>query len=482
MNYSNKSNSSLLNKSINGIIWTFIDVVLNKVLFFLATLYIARILGPATFGLIGMITVFITIGNSLVDSGMSISLVRSPEISEIDISTVFIGSLIIGIISYAIFFLSAPYISAFYSQPILTNVLRVYCLIFIITAFRCVQSALITRNLDFKKNTLIALPAVLISVLIGVILANNGWGIWSIIYMYLTQQTIIAVLLWLFSGWKIQPIFSKKVFKVHFSFGYKLTLAGLLNTTCNNLNNILIGRFYPAEQSGFYERAYSLNLYPSTVFTAIISKVFMPVLSKIQNNKEQVVNILSILIKYSFLIITFIMSFMILFAKEIIYLILGEEWIGATPYLQIISLASVFLPIHMFNLNILQIYGKSDMFLKAEVIKKVLQVTFIILLFRWKVLGLSSSLIFLSISELFVNSYFVNKQIHFSIIQQFKHFREPLILFILILVLSFFFQAFTEKGIFQYSIIVLTIIVFYSIYVFLFNKKDIYRIKIILNK
>lgn len=472
----------LLNKSISGVTWTFIDIMVNKVGVFIATLFIARMLGPEVFGLIGMIAVFVTIGNGLVDSGMSMSLIRSPEINEVDTSTVFIGSLFISFIIYGIFYLAAPFIADFYSQPILIDVIRVYCLIFIISAFRVVQSALLSRNLEFKKNTLITLPAIVISIACGFIMAYKGAGVWSIVTMYLVQQFVIALLLWVFSSWRLKLIFSKKSFKEHFNFGYKVTMTGLLNNICNNVNNILIGRFFPLRESGYYERAFSLNQTPAGVFTAMISKVATPALAKIQHNKEQVVNTFRSIIKYVFLIMTFVMLLMIVFAKEIVMILLGAEWLNIVPYLQLISLGVVFLPIHILNANLLFVFGKSNLALRAEIVKKTIQVLFSLVLFNFGIFWLVSSLIFGSIVELFVNAYFVNKVVPFGIKEQFLSIRHPLILFLVLLVVSYFVKAGLGDGILPAVCLLLTIVVAYGVFLYVFERHNLRRFKTMLNK
>lgn len=466
----------LLNKSFQGVLWTFLDVIINKIGVFVSTLIIARILGPEVYGLVGMITVFITIGNSLVDSGMSTSLIRTPNISSKDLSTVFIGALGISAVVYLVFFLFAPLIANFYKQPILENVVRVYCLVFIISAFRAVQSSMLIRELEFKKNTLLTLPAALLSSVIGIVLAKSGYGIWSVVYMFVLQQLILTILLWGYSNAKIDFSFSKEIFKKHFSFGYKLTLSGLLNTAFGNLNNVLIGRFYPVAQSGYYERAYSLNQYPATVFTAIISKVSMPVLSKIQEDKEKVEGVLKVLMRYAMLAISFIMIVMILFSREIILLILGVEWEPTVPYLQIISLGMIFLPIHMFNMNVLQVYGKSDLFLKAELIKKVFQFSCVFILYQFGILWMVSSLVFLSVFEIFVNSFFVGKVINLGVKQQVRNIWK-LSLFLLIIlsilyVLKFCFPL-SGNPVITNILVVILLILSYFIYVFLFERRNL---------
>ncbi|MDY3317570.1 lipopolysaccharide biosynthesis protein [Riemerella anatipestifer] len=469
----------LFSKSINGVIWTLLDVIFNKLFFFVVTILIARVVGPNVYGLMGMIAIFITLGSSIIDSGMSVSLIRTPEIDDIDKSTVFIVNIVMSICIYTLLYFVAPVISNFYKQPILITVLRVYGLIFIISAFRAVQVALNFRELNFRKNMLPMIPGVVISGLLGLFWAHNGYGIWSLVYMFLIQQTISTILLWISSDWKVSLNFSYRIFLKHFSFGYKLTVSGILNTTCNNVNNVLIGKFYPLVISGYYERAYSLNQYPSTVLTAVISRVSMPVLSKIQEDREKMVQILKLLMKFVFALMSVIMICMIVFADEFIYYILGKEWLVVVPYLQIISIASVFVPIHMFNVNVLQVYGKSNYFLRAEVIKKIFQLIIILILFNFGVYWLVSSLVFLSLFELYINAFYVNKILPFGFYEQFKVYYVYILLFVMVGSISFFVKENLFKSTiridFSDVVLFLSIILIYLAYILLFEKNNILK-------
>lgn len=462
--------------SLTGVFWTLIDVLINKFGFFLFTIFIARIIGPEQYGLIGMITVFITIGNSLVDNGMSLSIITRRRINNNDLSTIFLGSLLISIVVYVFFYFLAPSISDFYNQDILKNLIRIYCLTFVISAFRITQNAVLIRNLQFKKITLINIPSTIISGISGIILASKDYGVWSVIYMYLIQQFILTVQLWYFSGVRFKVFFSKKIFFEHLNFGYKFTVSGLLNTVFYNLNNVLIGKFYPSKDSGYYERAYSLNFYPTSVFVSVISKVFVPILSKIKEDKKRVAFITMELMRFSMLLISLLMIFMIFFSKDIIKIILGSEWIQASLFLQIISFSMIYLPVHIFNMNILQIYGRSDLFLKAEIFKKIFQFVCVVILFNFGIHWMVSSLILLSFFEIFLNSYFVGMVIDLGVKKQLLNILKPSCL-ILVSILVLFAIKMEFEGIFNTSLFVLivSVVLFgsYSIYFLFYERKKI---------
>nr|WP_315212134.1 lipopolysaccharide biosynthesis protein [uncultured Flavobacterium sp.] len=461
---------NLLKSSISGVLWTAIDVLINKAFLFIATLYFARQLGPEIFGILSMISVFITIGNTLVDSGMSISLVRTPNISKLDISSVFFGNLLISIVVYFVFYFTSSLISEFYGYPEIKNIIRVYCLIFIVSALKAAKYAVCQRNLEFRKITIYTIPSAILSVIIGVLLLKYGYGIWSVIWMYISQQFILTIIFWLFSESKSDFSFSKIHFLKHFNFGYKLTISSILNTSFVNLNNIIIGKFFPISQSGFYERAYSLNQYPTTVLTAIISKVSLPVLSKLQEDKDKVGMIFLQLIKYSTYLVSLLMALMFIYASDIIILILGDKWSGAIVFLKILSVGSVILPVHVFNISIINVYGRSDYFLKVEIIKKIFQIICLIICFKFGLFWIASTLVFLSVFEFFINSYFINKIININTYQQLKEIYRPILLFVIIIILDYFFLSGTIQTVKIKLIMFLLILVIYTSFLVIFEK------------
>lgn len=411
---------SLKKQTFSGIIWTFTDTFFVKGLMFIAMILLARWIGPTDFGLVGMIAIFIAMGKSLIDSGMTNSLIRTKEPEQSDYSTVFIVNLIMSLFVYVIIYFAAPYIADFFGHIILIDIIRVYCLLFLIIAFYAVQLAILTKEMKFKKITKINLPSTLIGVGIGLYLGYNDYGVWSIVWMYLSTELVKSVLLWLFSNWKPRFIFSKPKFKFHFKFGYKLMLSGLLDTIFKNIYNVLIGKYFSAQTLGFYERSKQFSQYPSATLTTVISKVTYPMLSKIQDDPVRLENIYRKLIRVSFFIIAPFMLGVAAIAKPLFLLTLGNEWLPAVFFFQILTLAMMLYPIHAFNLNILQVYGRSDLFLRLEVIKKSIITISVIIAFQFGVLGLVWSSVFTSFASLGVNMFYSSKLINYPIPQQVK--------------------------------------------------------------
>lgn len=404
---------SLKKQTLSGLIWTSLDTVLVSGISFFAMLYIARLLGPEQFGLIGMITVFIGIGTSLVDSGLSSSIVRTKEVDNRDLSTIFYLNLTLSLVVYLTLFLAAPLIAQFFSQPILTGVIRLYCFSFIISALSAVQLAQLNRNMHFKKIMQYNIPGTLLGIVVGIVLSIMGYGVWSIVWMQLTKQFVQSIILWVFSSWRPTLYFSREKMKFHYGFGYKLMLSGLLNTIFDNIYNIVIGRFYTVQSLGYYERAQSFNTYPMNMLTSIIGKVTYPLLSKIQDEKERISQVYKQLLQFAFFISAPLMLGAASIATPLFQLALGDQWMPAVPYFQIICLASMFLPIHSFNLNILKVYGRSDLFLKLEVYKKIVIALGIIIAFPFGVIGLIWSSVVTSFIALLINTHYSQHLINY---------------------------------------------------------------------
>lgn len=405
---------SLKRKTISGVAWSFAEAILIKGLSFVAMLLLARWLGPTDFGLIGMIAVFIAIGSSLVDSGMSLSIIRTTDADDSDFSTVFIMNMGMSFLVYAILFFAAPYIALFYEQEILVDVIRVYCLSFIISAFSAVQMAILTKEMKFKRLVLLTAPSTIIGVVVGLTLGYYEFGVWSIVAMLLTNQIVLSILLWVNASWKPSLKYSKEKFLYHYTFGYKIMLSGLLNTIFDNSYNILIGKYFPVETLGFYERAKRFNDYPSVTITGIVRKVTYPMLAQLQNDVPRLSIIYRKMLRVAFFIVAPFMLGGAAIAKPLFELILGQSWLPAVPFFQILSLAAILYPIHAFNVNILQVFGRSDWFLKLEIIKKILMAVSIFVGFQFGIMGLIWSSVFSSFLSLLINTHYSSRLIDYS--------------------------------------------------------------------
>lgn len=411
---------SLKEQSINGAFWSFIDILVNRGGYFIATILLARILGPKEFGLLGMIMLFVAIANTLIDSGMSTSLLRCNDVTEKDYATVFITNILMSIFVYAILFFTAPFVASFYNQPILIDVIRYYCLGFVINSFRSIHNVKLMKEMHFKKLAILNLPGNIISVIVAVWLGYLGHGIWSLVFLFLINQFISTVVFWLSLKWKPSWKFDYTNYKYHFRFGYKLVLSAQLNTIFENIYNIIIGKFYNVNMLGYYERAYTFNNYPSSVLAGIISKVSLPSLTLIKEDKDRLQNAYKSIMQMAFLISATGLGFAAILANQIVGLVLGTDWLPIVPLFQVLSISFIFYPIHSLNINILSLFGRSDLFLRLEIIKKITILIVLAICFNFGIMGLVWSSVINSILGLIINTYYSGKFLNYPTINQFR--------------------------------------------------------------
>lgn len=423
---------SLQKKTISGLIWTFSQQFSVQGINFIVQIVLARILLPAEFGLIGMLTIFIAIGNSLMDSGMTSSLIRTPEANQKDYSTVFFVNLIASFVIYTILFASAPLISDFYRQPILTPIVRVYTISFIIRAFVGVQTTKLTKEMNFKAQMMMQIPSVIIGGITGIILAYQGYGVWSLVWMNLIQSFLFTLQHWFKTGWYPSWILDKATFKKHLGFGYKLTMSGLLNTIYNNIYNIVIGKFFSATQLGYYTRAQTLQTFPVTNLATALNKVTYPMFASIHNDNVKLKLAYKKLMQQVIFWIAPVMISLIVMAEPLFRYVLTDKWLPAVPYFQLLCFTGILYPLHAYNLNILNVKGRSDLFLRLEIYKKAITTIGIICAVPFGIYGLVYLQIITSILAFGINTLYSGKMIGYPGIEQLKDI-SPLILIALII-------------------------------------------------
>ncbi|WP_312189225.1 lipopolysaccharide biosynthesis protein [Sphingobacterium sp.] len=405
---------STRSKAISGIIWTFTDSLLLKGLSLIAVFILGRLLTKEDFGINGIMVVFINLGVTIVDSGLGNSLIRSKDTDDLDFSSVFWTNIVLGLVFYFLLFFSFPYIVRFFDQPIPISILRLSSLGIVISSFSTVQLAILTANMQFKKIMFTNMPGAILGPIIGILMAYHGFGILSLVAMTLITPLMQTISLWIVSPWR--PLFTIDFgrTKKHFHFGYKLLLSSLLDTVFKNIYNIIIGKRYLLSELGVYDRAQKINELPTSVLTTIVSKVTYPLLANIQDNKEETANAYKQILRMSLYISAPIMLGLSALAQPLITFLLGNNWIEVVPYFQILCLASMLYPIHSINLNVLKVYGKTDLFLRLEVIKKILTAICILISWPFGILGLMWSVVATSVLSLLVNTYFSKALINYS--------------------------------------------------------------------
>jgi len=411
---------SLKKTAISGIIWTFGQQFGTQGIAFLVSIVLARLLMPEEFGLIGMISVFIALGQTLIDSGLTQSLIRTENPDQEDYSTVFFFNLAGSIVIYIVLFIAAPYIALFYKQEILGAIIRLYCLSFIIRAFSAVQQTRLTKIMDFKSQLMIAIPSIVISGLLGIFLAYQGYGVWSLVWMQLAQSLLNTIQLWWRTKWLPSFVFSMEKFKGHLSFGYKLTLSGILDTVFTNIYQIIIGKFFIASEVGYYTRANSLKQLPVTNLSNALNKVTYPLFASIQNDDERLKRAYKQIMQMVVFIIAPVLIFSGVLAEPVFRFLFTEKWLPAVPYFQVLCIAGILYPVHAYNLNVLKVKGRSDLFLKLEVIKKVMVVVTIAISIQYGIMGLIWGQLITSVLAFFINTYYTGKFLNYTSWEQSK--------------------------------------------------------------
>lgn len=365
---------SLKHKAIKGTAWSAIDNIASSGITFLVGLVLARLLTPEEYGLMAMIAIFIAISNSIIDSGFSNALIRKIHAERIDYNTIFYFNLTVSSLIYALLFILSPAISRFFKEPILIGVTRVIGCVLIINALAIIPRTLFVKAVDFKTQTKVSFISSISSGVVGIGMALGGLGVWSLVGQQLSRQILNSLLLWIYSKWHPVWEFSMRSFKELFGFGSKLLLSGLLDTIYKNIYYIVIGRFYTSVLLGQYTRAEQFNAIFSSNLTSVVQRVSYPVLSSIQDEPERLREAYRRVIKITMLISFSCMLGLAAVAKPLIVILIGEKWLPAVYFLQIICFSGMLYPLHAINLNILQVKGRSDLFLKLEVIKKIIAI------------------------------------------------------------------------------------------------------------
>ena len=421
------SDQTLKQATTKGLFWSSVERFSNQGVQFVFSIILARLLSPSDYGIIAMVTIFFAVAQSFVDSGFSNALVRKTDRVEEDLSTCFYFNIGVGIIAYIVLFLIAPLVANFYNQPILSPIIRITGLEVMLNSLCVVQQALFTIKIDFKSQAKITLSATVISGIVGILLAYQGYGIWALVWQGVASSIVRMGLLWLMSKWRPRTGFSKSSFNYLFGYGSKLLASGLLDTIYNNIYPIVIGKFYNPAQLGNYSRALGWAQLPSANITSILQRVTFPVLSAIQDDTLRLQNSYRRLLKLSAFIVFPLMMGLAAIASPLIRVILTAKWDGCVLYLQILCFALMLYPIHAINLNLLQVKGRSDLFLRLEIIKKIIGVVILIITIPLGITAMCLGMVFSSIICLIVNTYYTSRFIDVGLLTQLKDLRIILI-------------------------------------------------------
>lgn len=411
---------SLRQKTITGLIWSFIDNFAVQGVHFVIGIVLARLLTPTDFGLIGMITIFISISQWFISSGFGQALIRKKECTQEDYSTVFIFNILAGITLYVLLFFTAPFISVFFEEPLLTPLLKVFGINLIIISLTIIQQTQLTKRLDFKLQTQISVISSISSGAIGIFMAYKGFGVWSLVYKSVIEYGLRSILLWFFNSWRPSFIFSKESFHELFGFGYKLMLRGLIYTIFNNIYYAVIGKYFSTADLGYYTKAEQFKNLPSQNINKVINRVTYPALSELQDNISELKKAYQKIFITLVYITSVLMVTLAALAEPIVITLIGEKWRGSIELLQLLSFVGLLYPLCDFNLTILKIVGKSGLILKLEIVKRILTIPVIIIGVLTNIKVLIIGIIIVTTIEFLVNGYFSGRHIKYKLSEQLK--------------------------------------------------------------
>lgn len=412
----------------SNVIWRLLERFGAQIVAFIVSIILARLLDPVVYGTVAIVTVFTTIFQVFVDSGFGSALIQKKDADDLDFSTVFYFNVVTCLVLYLVMFFIAPLIANFYSNSQLTSIIRVLSLILVISGFKSIQTTYVAKNLQFKKFFWATLIGTVISAVIGIIMAYKGFGVWALVAQNLINQAIDTILLWFIVKWRPKWAFSFKRLKTLFSYGWKLLASALLDVGYNQSRALIIGKRYTSEDLAYYNRGEQIPNLAITNINSSIDAVLLPSMSSVQDKKERVKQILKRSITISSFVLLPIMAGIAVCADSIVAILLTDKWVPCIPYLRLFCAIYAFYPIHTANLNAMKAMGRSDYFLRLEVIKKIIGLGLLFAMMWISVKAIVISLLITNLLSLLVNTWPNRKILGYGVLEQIKDILPALML------------------------------------------------------
>jgi len=420
--------SNIKGKVISNLFWKLMERTGTQGIQFIVAIILARLLIPEDYGIISLVVIFIAVASVFVQSGFSTALIQKKDVNETDFSSVFYLSLLIAGLLYVILFFTAPLIAVFYNEPQVIPVLRVFSVTLFLGVFNSIQNAVIARKMQFKKLFISSLGAIVVSGVVGIFMAYKGFGVWALVVQQLTNKVLVILILWFIVKWRPRLLFSIKSVKKLFSFGWKLLVSSLIDNLYMNLCSLIVGKIYNAEMLGFFNRG---KQFPALIVENInrsIQSVMFPVLSSQQDNRSRVKDIMRRSMVTSLFILLPMMVGLAVIAESLVKILLTEKWLPCVPFLQIFCASYALWPVHTANLQAINALGRSDIFLKLEIIKKVLGLAILVVTVFYGVYAMAIGGVFVGLIATIINAYPNKKLLNYSYKEQWKDIMPSLLL------------------------------------------------------
>lgn len=456
-------NNHIKEKTISNLIWRFAERCGAQGVSFIVSIILARLLAPEDYGVISLVTVFTAILQVFVDSGLGNALIQKKDADDLDFSTVFYCNIVFCAVLYALLFICAPFIAMFYNNLALTSVIRVLGLTIIISGVKGVQQAYVSRHMIFKRFFFATLGGTVGAACIGIFMAYHGFGVWALVVQQLFNATVDTIILWITVKWRPKLIFSFERLKGLFSYGWKLLVSSLVNTIYNDVRQLIIGKVYSSADLAYYNRGKQFpNLIVENINTSIDS-VLLPVMSDVQNDREK----LKIMTRRSIMVSSYIMWPMMFglmaTGKNIVHILLTDKWLMCLPFLYIFCFVYGMQPIHTANLNAIKAIGRSDLFLKMEIIKKSVGIAIILVTMNISVLAIGLGSVFYTLFASIVNAYPNKKLLRYSYFEQMKDILPSSILAAIMAIVIYFIPLNSLNSVLQLIIQIVVGIVVYIV-------------------
>ncbi len=426
-----EENKSLKLQTFSGMIWKFAERISAQLVSFVVSIILARMLLPEAYGIIALVTVFISLCDEFVSGGFATSLIQKKDADNVDFSSVLYFSVLVSVVFYGLLFFGAPLIADFYSKydrELLIAVIRVMGLRVIISAVNSVQHAYVTRAMQFRRFFWSTLSGTLVSAVIGINMAYTGFGIWALVAQYCSMSLVDTIVLWFTVRWRPQLVYSWERMKGLFSYGWKIFAASMIRTLYNNLRSLIIGKLYTSEDLAYYNKGQGFPSLASTITFGAIDSVLFSAIAKRQSDIGSVRNILRRSIVVGSYLLLPLMFGMAVIGRPLILLLLTEKWEPCVIYLQIACIAFAFTPIETSNLQAIKAVGKSDLALKLELIKKGIGVLILLIFMKFGVIAIAVSAVVNTAVSVVVNAFPNKKLFDYSFFRQFMDIVPNLLL------------------------------------------------------
>ncbi len=463
--------SNLKQKSIDGVIWNLLEKIGVQMIKLVLGVILARLLTPGDYGLIGMITVFIAISSIFIDSGFGLAYIQKKDADDVDASTIFYFNLFVSTTLFAVLWLAAPFIANFYDEEQLTQLIRVLAVVLIINSFGLIQITKLNKEVNFKKKTILMLISAVASGGAGIFAALQGFGVWSLVVQKITKSAIDSVGLWLFYKWRPLFVFSIASLKSLLSFSTWALFLGILTAIFDNIYLIVIGKFFPAAQLGFYTKAKQFEQVASQTPSHAVGVVAFPVFSKLQDDKVSLKKAIKKFSGHTMFFVAPLVAVLFVIAEPLFLLLLTDKWGPMIPYFKLLLIAGVLYPIHMVNVQVLSAQGKMKLNFNISMVKNSFRVLNIIIMYRFGVIYIIYGEIFFSYVALVINTYYTKKLVNYGLMEQLKDLSITILTSLILAILGLLLMSIFDNYYLKIIVSVVFIGSFYLLGSYWFNRK-----------